>query len=101
VSQHRRAKIPFGFKGRVDALTPHRDLVKRGIESLCARDPELPAADSPDWFGWELPEQPHRYAAVGFGTRGFVVDGVSGHVMWAGEITGQKDLPHTLAEMGR
>lgn len=45
--------------------------------------------------------RPPRYAAVGCDHRGFVVDAVSGHILWAGEIAGEADLPRSLAAIAR
>ena len=46
-------------------------------------------------------DRPPRYAAVGFGQRGFVVDAISGHVLWVGAIDGERDLPRSMADVGR
>jgi hypothetical protein len=92
----------MGFRGRLESLTADRDLMSRAIASLCELDPELAGVDRKQWFGWELDGvSPPRYAAVGFGQRGFVVDAISGHVLWAGEIEGERDLPRSIADLGR
>ena len=35
------------------------------------------------------------------GERGFVVDVISGHIPWEGAIAGRRELPRTMAELGR
>jgi hypothetical protein len=86
---------------RLSSMVPSQDGVER------ARDVVSEArADAPDsggeWFGWVLPEGGNRrYAAVGFGERGFVVDVISGHILWEGAIAGRRELPRSMAELGR
>jgi hypothetical protein len=61
----------------------------------------LPADDA-DWFGWGLPDEPrHRYAAVGCEGHGFVVDVVSGHILWEGPIESSRQLPRSIADTAR
>jgi hypothetical protein len=92
----------MGFRGRLESMTSNRDLPARAITTLCERDPELAAVERSEWFGWELEGvSPPRYAAVGFGQRGFVVDAISGHVLWVGAIDGERDLPRSMADVGR
>ena len=95
-----RRRSRLGFRGKLESLSSDRDLLRRAIAAVCARDPELAAEDPAEWFGWEFDDhRPPRYAAVGCGQRGFVVDAVSGHVLWTGEITGERDLPRSLADI--
>jgi hypothetical protein len=92
----------MGFRGRLEGLGADRDLIARAIDSLCELDPELAEVDRKQWFGSELEGvSPPRYAAVGYGQRGFVVDAISGHVLWAGAIEREADLPRSIADLGR
>jgi hypothetical protein len=92
----------MGFRGRLERLTTDRDLLARAIAALCELDPDLAEVERSQWFGWELDGvNPPRYAAVGYGRHGFVVDAISGHVLWAGEIEGELDLPRSMADLGR
>ncbi len=96
----------------LSALNPLRGLVGMGagaadqrvanaIDVARAQRPAL-SQDDADWFGWGLPDEPrHRYAAVGCEDRGFVVDVVSGHVIWEGPIEGQRGLPRSIAETAK
>ena len=97
-----RRRNSLGLRGRLEALTSDRDLLGRAVASVCERHPELAAVERSGWFGWELDDhRPPRYAAVGCDHRGFVVDAVSGHILWAGEIAGEADLPRSLAAIAR
>ena len=97
-----RRRNRFGFAGRLEAFTSDRDLLGRAVASVCERHPELAAVGRSEWFGWELDDhRPPRYAAVGCDHRGFVVDAVSGHILWAGEIAGEAELPRSLAAIAR
>jgi len=60
-----------------------------------------------DWFGWEPSDSPGgRYVLVGFGADpeigvergcGYLVDVVSGHILWASPIAERRDLPLTMS----
>jgi hypothetical protein len=83
---------------RAFTMSVEDDRVKKGI-AVARRDrPDLPEDDS-EWFGWPLPDEPrHRYVAVGIETRGFVVDVVSGHIIWESAIDGPRRLPRSIAD---
>ncbi|HEX5260192.1 MAG TPA: hypothetical protein VFW18_01850 [Gaiellales bacterium] len=73
--------------------------VERALEVLKKQRPDLEVAGR-TWFGWELPEQPRgRYLAVGNDQRGYVVDAVSGHVLWERAIESRRDLPRSLTAL--
>jgi hypothetical protein len=47
-----------------------------------------------------MPEQPSgRYLAIGNDERGYVVDAVSGHVLWERPIESRRDLPRSVATL--
>ena len=72
------------------------DAAVEGVQSRPARRPE----ERREWFGWVLPEQPAgRFAAVGHAGRGYVVDTVTGHVLWEGEIEDSRSLPQSMDEI--
>ena len=80
----------------VSAESPARP-VDRGLEVLRSQRPDL-RLEGHEWFGWELPDQPRgRYLAVGNDQRGFVIDAVSGHVLWERPIDGRGGLPRSIA----
>ncbi len=86
---------------RLSSLVPSQDGVRRACDVVRDARPDAPAPGG-EWFGWVLPEGGNRrYAAVGFGQRGFVVDVVSGHILWEGAIAGRRELPRSMAELGR
>lgn len=63
------------------------------------------------WFGWPLRDDvAERYWALGFTeddevgldeARGFVVDVVSGHVVWESKIEEPRDLPRNIAQFAK
>ena len=66
---------------------------------------DLAAADG-EWFGWPPSDTgAGRYMLVGFLAgegdhrhgRGYLVDVVSGHVLWQRELNARSDLPRTMA----
>jgi hypothetical protein len=99
-------------KRTLRALNPLRGFVEMGAGASDTRvataigvargqRPAL-SQDDADWFGWGLPDEPrHRYAAVGCQDRGFVVDVVSGHVIWEGPIEGRRGLPRSIADTAK
>jgi hypothetical protein len=73
--------------------------VDRALEVLKKQRPDL-EVEGRTWFGWEMPEQPRgRYLAVGNDERGYVVDAVSGHVLWERAIAGRQELPRSVAAL--
>ena len=73
--------------------------VERALEVLKKQRPDL-EVEGRTWFGWELPEQPRgRYLAVGNDERGYVVDAVSGHVLWERAIGSRTDLPRSVTAL--
>ena len=77
------------------------DIVDRAVEAVRARRPDVPEARA-EWFGWALAVEPRgRYAAVGFPGRGFVVDVVTGHVLWEGPVADRRELPRSLSDIAR
>ena len=73
--------------------------VQRALDVLKKQRPDL-EVEGRTWFGWELPEQPRgRYLAVGNDERGYVVDAVSGHVLWERAIERRKDLPRSVTAL--
>jgi hypothetical protein len=76
-----------------------RDVIDRAVEAVRARRPDTPEERSA-WFGWTLAVEPrNRYAAVGFDGRGFVVDVVTGHILWERAIAGRDELPRSLTDL--
>jgi hypothetical protein len=76
-----------------------QDVVDRAVEAVRARRPDTPEQRS-EWFGWPLAVEPrNRYAAVGFEGRGFVVDVVTGHILWERAIAGRGELPRSLSDL--
>jgi hypothetical protein len=72
--------------------------IQKAID-IARRDREGLPEDDSEWFGWPLPDEPrHRYVAVGVDTHGFVVDVVSGHIMWQSTIDGPRRLPRSIAD---
>jgi hypothetical protein len=83
---------------RAFTMSAEDDRVQKAID-IARRDREGLPEDGSDWFGWPLPDEPrHRYVAVGIETRGFVVDVVSGHVIWESAIDGPRRLPRSIAD---
>jgi hypothetical protein len=73
--------------------------VERALAVLEKQRPDLDL-EGKTWFGWEMPEQPRgRYLAVGNDERGYVVDAVSGHVLWERPIDGRQELPRSVAAL--
>ena len=71
--------------------------VERALAVLLKQRPDLDL-EGKTWFGWEMPEQPRgRYLAIGNDERGYVVDAVSGHVLWERAIDSRRDLPRSVA----
>jgi hypothetical protein len=71
--------------------------IERALAVLEKQRPDLDLTGK-SWFGWEMPEQPRgRYLAVGNDERGYVIDAVSGHVLWERAIESRRDLPRSIA----
>lgn len=99
-------------KRTLNALNPLRGFAEMGavsadtrvataIDVARAQRPAL-SQDDAEWFGWGLPDEPrHRYAAVGCQDRGFVVDVVSGHIIWEGPIEARRGLPRSISETAK
>jgi hypothetical protein len=76
-----------------------QNAVDKAVEAVRRRRPDTPAERSA-WFGWALAVEPrNRYVAVGFDGRGYVVDVVTGHILWERAIAGRGDLPRSLANL--
>lgn len=101
VAPERRWKLLNPLRG-VRTLTEAGSLgtpVARALAVLKKQRPDL-EVEGQTWFGWEIPEQPRgRYLAVGNDERGYVVDAVSGHILWERAIEGRKDLPRSVATL--
>ena len=83
---------------RAFTLSAEDDRVQKAIDVALRDRQGLPEQRS-EWFGWPLPDEPrHRYVAVGIDTRGFVVDVVSGHIIWESAIDGPRRLPRSIAD---
>jgi len=87
---------PFRGVQKMSRAARPEPAVERGLRVLRAQRPDVPV-DELEWFGWDIEEGPRgRYVALGHDHRGYVVDGVSGHVLWEREIDGRNSLPRSL-----
>jgi hypothetical protein len=87
-----------GF-AEMEAAVAADERVATAIAVARRERPGVPEDDA-QWYGWGLPDEPgRRYAAVGFDGRGFVVDVVSGHILWERPIDDRRQLPRSVADM--